>query len=406
MKRPDCRRHPFHSTGKWFFSLLLVFWGCDPAADSVATAHAGKDRESEVVYAEKFSLGWDSGCRVVKVFSPEHAVMRTYVLVDGDVILPVHLQGATVVRVPVESVTCESGFQVSLLDMLGCFETIRGVSGKRRVGQEKVHRMLDRGEMTATGFMRTVNMEAFLEADPDIAFLNVSGASPDIVEKMEAYGLRPGYFCATVEEHPLGALEWIKFMGAFFQKDSLAAELFRQKEKAYLDIQRKAVTAGFRPSVIAGYSRKGAWSTMGSSRWFVAMLDHAGATYLFQGSGLERGHLLGPEEAVEAGLRADYWVNTHYTAGNLEELLAMDQRYSLFRSVGRETVYNNNNFRFASGRNRFWDQGMTEPDVILADLVGIFHPEILSGREPVYYRRLVDAAPAKGRNGRKQQAGL
>jgi len=128
---------------------------------------------------------------------------------------------------------------------------------------------------------------------------------------------------------------------------------------------------------------------MGSSRWFVTMLDHAGASYLFEDYGLERGHLLGHEAAMEAGLRADFWVNTHFTVNDLDGLLGMDERYGLFKSVGKEQVYNNNNFRFQNGRNRFWDQGMTEPDVILADLVGIFHPEILPGREPVYYRRLV-----------------
>lgn len=389
MKTSDHGGGSVFSAASLLFPLLFVFFGCSVPGDSSLPSTERKEAESEVLYAEKFSLGWDSGCRVVKVFSPEHLLEHTYVLMTDGGVPPKHLRQATVVRVPLESVTCETGFQVSLLEMLGSFEAIKGVSGKRRVGQQKVHELLERDEIAATGFMRSINMETFLKVDPDLAFLNVTGVSSDVFEKMEAYGLRPGYFCATVEEHPLGAFEWIKFMGAFFQKDTLAAELFREREKAYLEVLRKATEAKSRPTVIAGYSRKGAWSTMGSSRWFVTMLDHAGASYLFEDYGLERGHLLGHEAAMEAGLRADFWVNTHFTVNDLDGLLGMDERYGLFKSVGKEQVYNNNNFRFQNGRNRFWDQGMTEPDVILADLVGIFHPEILPGREPVYYRRLV-----------------
>ena len=371
------------------FALLLLLFGCAPSDDAAVSSAERNGAESEVLYAEKFTLGWDSGYRIVKVFSPEHLLEHTYVLMEDEGELPEHLQGATVVRVPLESVTCETGFQVSLLELLGNFDAIKGVSGKHRVGQQKVHELLDRHEIAATGFMRSINMETFLKVDPDLAFLNVTGVSTDIFEKMEAYGLRPGYFCATVEEHPLGAIEWIKFMGAFFQKDALAAELFQEREKAYLEVLRKAESARSRPTVIAGYSRKGAWSTMGSSRWFVTMLDHAGATYLFKGFGLERGHILGHEVAMEAGMNADFWVNTHYTVSDLDGLLGMDKRYGLFKSVEQHTVFNNNHARFSNGRNRFWDQGMTEPHVILADLVSIFHPDILPGRTPVYYHRLV-----------------
>jgi len=388
--------------GCLIFLALIVLFSCSPSENSSSTRHAGGEDKSEVVYAQKFSLGWDSDCRVVKVFSPEHGLEHSYVLVSEDASPPGHLNEATVVRVPLRSVTCETGFQVSLLDMLGCFDALQGVSGKRRVGQQKVHDMIDRGELSTMGHMRAINMETFLRLDPDLAFLNVTSFSSDVCEKMETYGLRPGYFCASIEEHPLGSLEWIKFMGAFFLKDSLAAELFREREKAYLEIQRKAASASFRPSVIAGYSRKGAWSTMGSSRWFVTMLDHAGSSYLFEGFGLERGHLLNPEEAMEAGMNADYWVNTHFMVSDLDGLLGMDKRYGLFKSVRQETVYNNNNVHFPNARNRFWDVGMTEPHVILSDLVSIFHPEILRGREQVYYRHLGKGVAGRENNGSKQ----
>ncbi|UZJ40181.1 hypothetical protein OO006_07285 [Prosthecochloris sp. SCSIO W1101] len=87
-------------------------------------------------------------------------------------------------------------------------------------------------------------------------------------------------------------------------------------------------------------------------------------------------------------MKADFWVNTHFRVTDLDGLLEIDERYRLFSSVKKGMVYNNNNYRFENGRNRFWDSGMVEPHVLLADLITIFHPEVLPDHTLKYYRRL------------------
>lgn len=377
-----------------FVFLLVISAGssCSMLDENNAVTAGGDEERSNVCYAERFSMTkLDGGCTLLRVRVPKGekiGVEYSYLLVPDDGEIPEHRGNAKVVRTPLKSVTCENGFQVSLLDMLGCFDAIKGVSGKRRVGQDKVHRMVDNGDLAVTGFMRGLNMETMLKINPDLSFVNVSSVSTDLFEEMIAYGLKPGFFCASLEEHPLGALEWIKFVGAFFEKDSLAAAVFKEKEEAYLETMGIVNNITHKPSVIAGYNRKGAWSTMGSSRWFVSMLEHAGGEYLFKGQKLDRGHILSHEVAMDAGMKADFWVNTHFRVTDLEGLLQEDERYRLFRSVRNSTVYNNNKYRFDNGRNRFWDTGMTEPHVVLSDLISMFHPEALPGHTLKYYRRL------------------
>ena len=380
--------------------VLLVISGgssCSMRDENSAVTAGGDEDRSNVCYAERFSMTkLDGGCTLLRVRVPKGekiGVEYSYLLVPDDGEIPEHRGDAKVVRTPLKSVTCENGFQVSLLDMLGCFDAIKGVSGKRRVGQDKVHRMVDNGELAVTGFMRGLNMETMLRINPDLSFVNVSSVSNDLFEEMIAYGLKPGFFCASLEEHPLGALEWIKFVGAFFGKDSLAAALFKEKEKAYLETMGAVNNITRKPLVIAGYNRKGAWSTMGSSRWFVSMLEHAGGEYLFKGRKLDRGHILSHEVAMDAGIQADFWVNTHFRVTDLEGLLQEDERYRLFRSVLNGAVYNNNRYRFENGRSRFWDTGMTEPHILLQDLIAIFHPELLPDHTLRYYRRLQEKEP-------------
>ena len=50
-------------------------------------------------------------------------------------------------------------------------------------------------------------------------------------------------------------------------------------------------------------------------------------------------------------------------------------------------VYNCNKRLNAAGGNDYWESGVIHPDLILQDLIRIFHPE-LTDAEPTYYRKL------------------
>ncbi|BAL99694.1 MAG: hypothetical protein KatS3mg049_2263 [Caldilinea sp.] len=51
-------------------------------------------------------------------------------------------------------------------------------------------------------------------------------------------------------------------------------------------------------------------------------------------------------------------------------------------------MYNNNARLNEYGGNDYWEGGLANPDVVLADLIKIFHPELLPDHELVYYRKL------------------
>ena len=41
-----------------------------------------------------------------------------------------------------------------------------------------------------------------------------------------------------------------------------------------------------------------------------------------------------------------------------------------------------------SAKTPFYEQGTMEPDLVLADLVSIFHPEIMPNYQPKYYFKI------------------
>jgi len=370
--------------------LLLSIQACKPSENAETVSGTEATEAVPLRYAKLFTMKQENGYTRIDVFAGEKnspAPVARYLLVPRGKSVPEHDADMLVVETPVRRLTCDNGLELSFLDLLGASEALAGVSGKVLISNDRVHRAIDDGTLAVTGYGRSTNMEKLLALKPDVTFI-ITSFGADLPSRLRSYGITPGLFSAYHEEHPLGVVEWIRFMGAFVGKERLAESIFREKEAAYLTMLHKVRQVRERTAVIAGYMSKGAWSTMTAPRSFVTMLDHAGADYLFRELEPERGYLLSGEVAMQAGQQAAFWLNTHSQASTLQEVLTEDGRYGEFRSVREGRVYNNNGSCFRNGKTEYWDIGMTEPDQILADLVAIFHPELMPGHTLRYYRRL------------------
>lgn len=56
--------------------------------------------------------------------------------------------------------------------------------------------------------------------------------------------------------------------------------------------------------------------------------------------------------------------------------------------VKKMQVYNNNLRSTSGGGNDSWESGVVHPDLMLEDLVRIFHPEVHVNNEFYYYKKL------------------
>lgn len=370
--------------------LLLSIQACKPSEHAKTVSGMETTEAVPLQYAKLFTMKRKNGCTRIDVFSGENnspAPVVRYLLVPRGKAVPEHDADILVVKTPVRSLTCDNGLQVSFLDLLDASKALVGVSGKVLINNDRIHRAIDNGTLAVTGYGRSTNMEKLLALKPDVTFITTSFGA-NLPSRLRSYGMTPGLFSAYHETHPLGVVEWIRFMGAFLGKERLAESIFQERVTAYLKVQQKVKQLRERPAVIAGYMSKGAWSTMTAPRSFVTMLDHAGADYLFRGLETERGYLLSGEVAMQAAQQAAFWLNPHSQASTLRELLAKDSRYAGFRIVREGRVYNNNGSCFKNGKTKYWDIGISEPDQILADLIAIFHPELMPGHKLRYYRRL------------------
>ncbi|MCA9920565.1 MAG: iron ABC transporter substrate-binding protein, partial [Anaerolineales bacterium] len=70
----------------------------------------------------------------------------------------------------------------------------------------------------------------------------------------------------------------------------------------------------------------------------------------------------------------------------LADLAASDERFADFAAFQNGTVYNYDLRTNEFGGNDFFESAAANPHWVLADLIKIFHPELVPDHEFVYYR--------------------
>ena len=142
-----------------------------------------------------------------------------------------------------------------------------------------------------------------------------------------------------------------------------------------------------KPSVLAGLPWKNTWWVPGGKSHAAILIRDAGGKYIWEDDTSKEALPLDIEAVYNEAGQADFWINSG-SAATLADLVNTDSRLQLFKPFGDSSIYNNNARLNPSGGNDYWESGVIFPDVILKDLICIFHPEILPGHTLVYYQKL------------------
>src|SRR4051812_34561051 len=132
---------------------------------------------------------------------------------------------------------------------------------------------------------------------------------------------------------------------------------------------------------------KGSWFTPAGDSYVSHFLQDAGAAYKWSGTPGVGSLSLNFEAVAPEALEADYWLNIGYV-DTKKDIMSKDQRYGNFKPFKTGQLYNNNGKVNDLGSNDYWESGAVNPQVILADMIRILHPELLPDHQLVYYKQL------------------
>jgi iron complex transport system substrate-binding protein len=312
-----------------------------------------------------------------------------YVLVQCGTPAP-DVKDALVIEVPAKTVVAMSTTQLPHLDKLNLLDRLVGLDSFIYASNPAVRQLIKDGKLTEIGGGGDVNVEKAIALKPDLIMTyGVGDPKYDAHPKLLEAGRKTVLNSEYMEGSPLGRAEWIKFTSAFFNREGQATASYAATKKAYEDLVAKAKSAEKRPSVVVGMPRKDQWSVPAGDSYFARFVIDAGGDYLFTA---ETGGGSTPkafEEVFDVGAKADVWLLNAY--GTLTDTLAVkaaDERLGNMAALNGGKVWNYDLARNENGGNDYFESGSSNPQLVLADLIAIFKPELLPDHKFVYFRQL------------------
>jgi len=346
--------------------------------------------KATLTHAEGFTVEYFNNYKVVTVKTPYPGATESmqYALVQCGTPAPEGFLDEQIIEVPAQTVVTMSTTYLPFLDELGLLDRLVGLDDATYVSNPTVLKMAEEGKLTMLGYGSGVNVEQALELSPDLIITYGSGspdydAHPVLIEA----GLKTVVDAEWLDTSPLGRAEWGKFIAVFFNKEADAEALFAKNVEKYNEYAALAAGVTEKPSVFTGSDYQGTWSMPGGNSFTAAFLKDAGADYLWADDTSTGSLPLTFEAVFEKAQDADYWVNVGYFF-TPADLLAADARYADFAAYQNGNIWNNDAKTSANGGNDYYESAVAHPELVLADLIKIFHPELLPDHELVYYRQL------------------
>jgi len=293
------------------------------------------------------------------------------------------------IRKDPERIICTSTTHIAFLDQLGKLDKIVAISGKTLINNPYILKKIRKGKISDIGYDKNMDYEQIVRLHPDLVFLY--GVGPEInatVSRLSSLNIPAVIVGDYLEPSPLGRTEWIKFLAAFFGKEKEAVRWFDSLAVRY---EKARIIPGGRkekhPLVMTGLPWNEVWYVSGNDGILAAFIRDAGGKYVWEDLKDTDAVPMDIEQVYRKAGSSEVWINCG-TASSLQDLLHTDKRLELFAPVKTGRVYNNNARINDHGGNDYWESGVVHPDLILQDLLHIFHPTPADGCHLFYYRHL------------------
>jgi iron complex transport system substrate-binding protein len=376
-----------------FFCLIgvVLFSSCGAGRKQGQNVEMDSLADESPRYAKGYSVKvLDNGIRLIDVADPQDdeekmPVSYHFALVEkgheGEV-----PEGYTKVEVPIERTLVMTMLQLSNFTALDALDIVRGITGTKNLFNKDIRQRVKDGRIVKIGMEGNFDTELILAAHPEVIFISPFKRGGYDAIKETGITLIPhlGYKELT----PLGQAEWIRFVGLFIGKEHEADSIFAGIESRYNSLKSKVEDlksdAGL-PTVFSGEMHGGNWYAVGGKNSLAQIFRDAGARYVFDNDDTG-GVNIEFEEMYAAAANADYWriLNSYEGDFSYDALKASEPRNELFKAFkDKKVIYCN------MKQTPYYEKSPVMPDVLLSDLVAIFHPELMpADYEPTFYRML------------------
>ena len=372
----------------YFLVLIFLISSCgQKKKNNTSPIHSMAGVPTEIKYAKGFSIQSYENYKLVDVRDPsgENEFKYHYALIPRGTSpqgIPAEYKK---IEIPVRSAICMTSLQISNFSKLNAEDCIVGITSTRFLFNKKINEQLQTGKTHKIGIEGDFDTELVIALNPDMILVSpFKRGGYDAIRNLDIPLVS---FLGYKEVTPLGQAEWIKFTAALLDLEDEAEELFTQIESKYLELKSLVQDVDVKPTVLSGELHSGNWYVVGGESYLAQLFRDAGAQYFMKNDNDSGGFYVDFETVYSQGANADFWriVNSFNGEYNYDILKQTDSRYTDFKAFkNHKVIYSN------LREVPFYEQTPVEPEVVLADLIKIFHPTFLVDHKPVYYKLLTE----------------
>ena len=280
-----------------------------------------------------------------------------------------------------KQIICMSSSYIAMLDELGEINRIAGVSGIDYIANPYI--LAHKDSIKDIG--PEMNYELLIGLKPDVVLLyGIGDAQTAVTDKLKELFIPYLYMGEYLEESPLGKAEWMVVLSELTDNRKKGIEIFREIPERYYALKALTDSVKQRPTVMFNTPWNDSWVMPSTQSYMARLIADAGADYIYKENNSNSSTPIGLETAYGLIQKADYWINVG-SVNTLDELKSVNPKFADAKAVHEKRVYNNNLRSTPAGGNDYWESAVVRPDVVLRDLIHIFHPELVS--DSLYYYR-------------------
>lgn len=357
--------------------LVLLLAACTHQSQSVWQSQEGR-------YAKGFTIDNQEGYTIITIADPWKAgqVMQRYYLVKTDTVLP-FTDGITV-KIPIRRLAATSCTHAGFLDALDEIHSLCGICSPFLVYTPLPSVQEGCADL---GDAMQVNGERVLLTRPEAIMISTYAQGDGARQYLEKSGLPVIYNNEWMEHNPLARAEWIRLVGAFYDKQAMADSIFEEVVRQYNSLKQLVVdSVKEKKTIMAGNNFRGTWYMPSGLVYTGQLYRDAGADYYYQNDSTNGSLPLSFETVLVHFRDADVWVNS--TSRTMQELKEADEKHTWFRAYQAGEVYNFLHRSHETGANDFWESAVVHPERLLSDLIKILYPELMPEYELYYAEKL------------------
>ena len=309
-----------------------------------------------------------------------------YILVQRGAPAPEDDGDGAIIEVPIESIFTSSTTHLPALETIGALDRLTGVAQGDFISSDAAYARVEAGDAVVFAADYSVDAEIVVANQPDV--LMTSGFDNDAYDVIRSAGIAVVHNADWVDNSALGRAEWVKFIALFFNAEADAEAWYADVRQRYLDAKALAAGVSERPTVHTGVVYGGIWYASGGQSYVAKMLADAGAEYVWRDDDSAGSLETDIEVQITRARDAEYWLHAASWWADSAAAQAEDSRYGEFRSLVEGNIWNNTKAVNARGGNDVFETGAARPDLVLRDMIAIFHPQLLPDHEFRFYVNL------------------